>query len=256
MVWITLRFGWKLAFLLVGAIGWVWLVVWSFLYRTPQAAKADLVPPTISAWKLFSIRFVWTFTLAKVFLDPVWYFYIFWFAEYLKVVRHFSMASIGKYAWIPFAVAGLGNVLGGWTSALILQRGFSLNLARKGTVTLFVMLMTSAIPAILMQSVRSSIALVSIAMLGYTGCNAVMLACPADVFPNNVVGSIWGLASMGSDFGGMVFALLTGLVVDHFSYLPVFIGFGTMPLICAGILWALVSPIRPQLSWGTFGATS
>jgi ACS family hexuronate transporter-like MFS transporter len=256
VVWITLRFGWKPAFLLVGAIGWVWLVVWSLLYHTPQAAKAELVPPIISAWKLFSIRFVWTFTLAKVFLDPVWYFYIFWFAEYLKVVRHFSMASIGKYAWIPFAVAGLGNILGGWTSALILQRGFSLNLARKGTVTLFALLMTSAIPAILVQSVRSSIALVSIAMLGYTGCNAVMLACPADVFPKNVVGSIWGLASMGSGFGGMVFALLTGLVVDHFSYLPVFIGFGTMPLICAGILWALVGPICPRLSWDTFGATS
>jgi ACS family hexuronate transporter-like MFS transporter len=116
--------------------------------------------------------------------------------------------------------------------------------------------MTSAIPVILVQSVGSSIALVSVAMLGYTGCNAVMLACSADVFPKNVVGSIWGLASMGSGFGGMVFALLTGLVVDHFSYLPVFIGFGTMPLICAAILWALVSPIRPRLSWGTFGATS
>ena len=245
VVWITLGFGWRLAFLLVGAIGWLWLIIWSFVYHTPEAVKAEVVPPTISAWKLFRIRFVWTFTLAKVFLDPVWYFYIFWFVEYLKVVRHFSMASIGKYAWIPFAVAGLGNVLGGWTSALILKRGFSVNLARKGAVTLFALLMTSAIPAVLVQSVRLSIALVSIAMLGYTGCNAVMLACPADVFPKNVVGSIWGLASMGSGFGGMVFAMLTGLLVDHFSYLPVFIGFGIMPLICAGILWTLVSPIRP-----------
>ncbi|HLY59141.1 MAG TPA: MFS transporter [Terriglobia bacterium] len=245
VVWITLRFGWKVAFLLVGAIGWFWLIIWSFVYHTPEAVKAETVPPTVSAWKLFRIRFVWTFTLAKVFLDPVWYFYIFWFAEYLKVVRNFSMASIGKYAWIPFAVAGTGNVLGGWTSALFLKRGFSVNLARKGAVTLFALLMTSAIPAVLVHSVRSSIALVSVAMLGYTGCNAVMLACPADVFPKNVVGSIWGLASMGSGFGGMVFALFTGLLVDHFSYLPVFIGFGIMPLICAGILWAAVGPIRP-----------
>jgi ACS family hexuronate transporter-like MFS transporter len=243
VVWITLRYGWKMAFLLVGAVGWLWLVIWSFVYHTPEGVKAEVVPPTISPWKLFHVRFVWAFTLAKVFLDPVWYFYIFWFAEYLKAVRHFSLASIGKYAWIPFAVSGVGNVLGGWTSALMLKRGLSLNLARKGTVTLFALLMTSAIPAVLVQSVRLSIAFVSVAMLGYTGCVAVMLACPADVLPKNVVGSMWGLASMGSGFGGMVFALLTGLIVDHFSYVPVFIGFGTMPLICAGILWAFVDPI-------------
>jgi len=246
VVWITLRSGWKMAFLLVGALGFFWLVIWYFIYHTPEAVKAEVVSPTISPWRLFRIRFVWTFTLAKVFLDPAWYFYIFWFAEYLKAVRSFSMASIGAYAWIPFAVAGLGNLLGGWTSALMLKRGLSLNVARKGAVTLFALLMTSAIPAVLVVSVRESIALVSVAMLGYTGCNAVMLACPADVFPRNVVGSVWGLASMGSGFGGMVFALLTGLVVDRESYVPVFIGFGVMPLICAGILWAAASPIRPS----------
>ena len=74
-------------------------------------------------------------------------------------------------------------------------------------------------------------ALVSIAMLGYTGC---LPSCPPapPIFPKSVVSSISGSrAGMESGFGGMVFALLTGLVVDHFSYLPVFIGFGTMPLI-------------------------
>ena len=72
-----------------------------------------------------------------------------------------------------------------------------------------------------------------------------MLAYPADVYPKNMVGSIWGLASMGSGFGGMIFALLTGVVIDRFSYLPVFIGFGLMPLICTGILWTLLGPISP-----------
>jgi ACS family hexuronate transporter-like MFS transporter len=85
-------------------------------------------------------------------------------------------------------------------------------------------------------------------MLGYTGCCSILLACPADVFPKNVVGSIWGLASMGSGFGGMIFALLTGLLVDHYSYTPVFIGFGLMPLVCAAILWTLLGPISPASS--------
>jgi ACS family hexuronate transporter-like MFS transporter len=63
---------------------------------------------------------------------------------------------------------------------------------------------------------------------------------PADVFPKNAVASVWGLASMGAGFGGMIFTLLTGWVVDHFSFTPVFIGFGLIPLISAGILWTLM----------------
>jgi ACS family hexuronate transporter-like MFS transporter len=248
VVWLLLHYGWQQAFVWVGALGYLWLVVWSLVYHTPEGAKQEVAPPKISPWKLFRTRFVWSFTLSKVFLDPVWYFYIFWFPEYLKRARHFSMASIGKYAWIPFMVAGLGNILGGWISGLMLQRGISLNVARKGAVTFFAVLMTSAIPAVLVRDARTSIALVSLAMLGYTGCGSIMLAYPADVYPKNVVGSIWGLASMGSGFGGMIFALLTGLVIDHFSYVPVFIGFGIMPLVCAGILWTLLGPISPSSS--------
>ena len=76
-------------------------------------------------------------------------------------------------------------------------------------------------------------------MTGYTGALASMLALPADVFPKNSVASVYGLASMGSGFGGMVFTLITGWVVEHYSYTPVFFGFGVIPLICATILWTL-----------------
>lgn len=243
VVWLLLRYGWQEAFVWVGAVGGVWLIAWSLLYRTPDTVKAEVVAPKISAWKLFRTRFVWSFTLSKVFLDPVWYFYIFWFPEYLKAARHFSLASIGKYAWIPFAAAGIGNLIAGWFSAVLIKHNVNLNLARKGGLTVFALLMTCAIPAVVATDVYLSIAFVSLAMMGYTGCNAIMLSYPADVFPKNVVASIWGLASMGSGFGGMVFALLTGWVIDRFSYVPVFIGFGIMPLACAGIIWILLGPI-------------
>jgi ACS family hexuronate transporter-like MFS transporter len=106
--------------------------------------------------------------------------------------------------------------------------------------------MTSAIPAVLTSDVRLAIALVSLAMMGYTGSLANMLTLPADVFPKNVVGSVFGLASMGAGFGGMIFSLATGWVVDHYSYRPVFFGFGLMPMICAGIIWTLLGPIQQR----------
>jgi ACS family hexuronate transporter-like MFS transporter len=73
-----------------------------------------------------------------------------------------------------------------------------------------------------------------------------MLAMPADVFPAVGVASVYGLASMGSGFGGMVFALVTGWLVDRYSYVPVFWLFGLIPLICVSILWALMGRLEPD----------
>ena len=106
--------------------------------------------------------------------------------------------------------------------------------------------MLSAIPAVLAPDVWVSIGLISIAMPVYTGALAVTLSFPSDVFPRNLVGTIWGLASMGAGFGGMVFTLITGWVVDHYSYTPVFIGFGILPLISASIIWFLLGPLVRQ----------
>jgi len=245
VAYILIVMGWPAAFLMVGCAGFLWLLFWWPIYRTPAAPALETKAASIPFRHLIRTRFVWAFTLSKVFMDPAWYFYIFWFPEYLKRARHFDMAQIGAYAWIPFAVAGAGNLLGGALSGVLLRRGLSLTAARKGAVTFFAVLMTSAIPAVLAGQAWLSIALVSIAMLGYTGSLANMLAIPADVFPKSAVASVYGLASMGAGFGGMVFTLLTGWAVDHYSYTPVFAGFGIVPLICAAILWTLVGPLEP-----------
>ena len=170
-------------------------------------------------------------------MDPVWYFYIFWFPEYLKNGRHLSMEEIGKYGWIPFLAADLGNLVGGWFCGWLLKRGVSINVARKGTVAAAACCMTSAIPAVQVESIVWSMALISLAMAGYTACNSVLLSIPADVLPHSALASTWGLCSMGSGFGGMVFALVTGWLVDHYSYQPVFLLFGLLPVASAAALW-------------------
>jgi ACS family hexuronate transporter-like MFS transporter len=244
IVWLALAYGWPSAFVMVGGVGFLWLIVWWVIYYTPAETQVEAI--TFSWRQLLRHPFVQRFTLAKIFLDPVWYFYIFWFPEYLKRERGFDLASIGKYAWIPFVAADIGNLIGGLISARLIARGVSVTNARKGAVTFFAGLMLCSIPAVMVTDVRLSIGLVSLAMLGYTGSTANMLAFPADVFPKSAVGAVYGFASMGSGFGGMVFTLITGWTLDHYSYTPVFIGFGLLPLICASILWFLLGPLEPS----------
>jgi MFS transporter, ACS family, hexuronate transporter len=253
VVLIVLEWGWRAAFIAVGLTGLAWVILWLLIYRTPREVQAAVAAPPTPPWTLFRQRFVWSFTIAKIFIDPVWYFYVFWFPEYLKRARHLDLASIGKFAWTPYVVAGSGNIIGGWFSGFLLRRGVSLTIARKSAVTVFIALMASAIPAVLVRQTSLSIALVSVAMLGYTGVSANMLAFPADVYPKNVVASIWGLAGVGSGFGGMAFVLVTGWLVDRYSYTPVFIGFGLIPIIALLMIWFVVGPLRPIPSSGGEG---
>jgi ACS family hexuronate transporter-like MFS transporter len=244
VAYLLLNWGWQSAFLFVGVSGMIWLLFWSRMYYTPDApTRAERAAP-IPVSRLLRSRFVIAFTISKIFLDPVWYFYIFWFPKYLKAARHFDLAAIGRVAWIPFLVAGFGNLLGGWLSSALLRRGVSPTVARKSAVTFFAALMLAAIPAVLARDTWMSVAFVSVAMLGYTGALANMLTIPSDVFPANAVASVYGLASMGSGFGGMLFTLITGWALEHYSYTPVFFGFGVLPLICAGILWAFAGPLE------------
>lgn len=245
VTWLVMQFGWQAAFVLVGVSGYVWLVGWLLVYRLPPQALAGTEARPAPPWRLMRTRFLSMLTLAKVFLDPVWYFYIFWFPQYLKSVHGFDLAQIGMTAWIPFVTADLGNLVGGWVTGRLIVRGMPTSTARKLVFAMFALLMTSAIPAILVTNVWLSVALISVATFGYTGCNSNALAFPPDVVPKNMVASVWGLASMGSGFGGMLFSWLSGRLIDQYGYTPVFMLYGVMPLIAASLVLFAIGPLRP-----------
>lgn len=152
------------------------------------------------------------------------------------------------YPWIPFLAADIGNLAGGGLAAWLLGRGMPPAAVRKSTIVLFAAMMTGAVPAVLTPDPRLAVLFVSLATFGYTGGSANMLALPADVYPKNVLASIWGLASMGSGFGGMLFSLITGWVVARYGYAPVFFGFAATPLLCAAILVFLTVPAGERYS--------
>lgn len=245
VTWLVITWNWQTAFVVVGVSGYVWLIGWWLVYYTPRVAMRTAVYETVAPWRLMRTRFLATLTLSKVFLDPVWYFYIFWFPQYLKSVRGFDLAEIGMTAWIPFLTADLGNIVGGWVTGRLIRNGMPTSRARKTVFGFFALLMMSAIPAVLASNSWLSIALISIATFGYTGCNSNAIAFPPDVVPKSMVATVWGLASMGSGFGGMIFSWLSGRLIDEYGYGPVFIAYGIMPLIAAALVLFVMGPLKP-----------
>jgi len=243
LAWIVLSAGWRTAFVVIGLLGFVWLAAWMVFYREPQAVMEDVKRVPLKT--LVRSRFLWQFTLSKVFSDPVWYFYTFWFPQYLKVVHGFSLRQIGETAWIPFLTAAIGNLAGGAVFSGLLRLGGAAATTRRIAILMLSMLMASSVFVGGSRSPAECIALISIATFGYSGALANLLAIPGDVFPKGAVASVWGFASMGSGFGAMIFSLVTGWLVDRYSFQPVFVLFGILPMISAWIVWTLPKKAGP-----------
>ena len=246
LAWIVLASGWRTAFVTIGLLGFLWLAGGFGVYREPHAAVARDQTERLPLRTLLRSKFLWQFTLSKVFSDPVWYFYVFWFPQYLKVAHSFSLREIGETAWIPFFTATIGNLAGGAVFSGLLRTGTKAATARRAAILIFSALMVSAVFVGDRSSAAQCIALISTATFGYSGALANLLAVPGDVFPKGAVASIWGFASMGSGIGGMIFSLVTGWLVDHYSFRPVFVLFGVIPLVAAWLVWTLPRQAEPS----------
>jgi len=239
LAFLALNIGWQAAFVIVGLLGFIWLTAWLILYRAP--AKGSNERPRergVPFRVLIKSKFLWRFTLYKVLSDPVWYFYTFWIPQYLKSVHGFTLQQIGETAWIPFMTAAIGNMAGGAVFSVLLRFRTSPAMARRIAILLFSAMMACA-SGVGKGSATGCILLISLATFGYACAVANLLALPADVFPETMVASLWGFASMGSGVGGMLFSLLTGWIFDRYSYQNVFILFGSVPILAAWLVWTL-----------------
>lgn len=211
--------------------------------RTPLLLKRNAFPLA----RLLRSKFLWQFTLAKIFSDPVWYFYTFRVPQYLKVVHGYGLRQIGETAWIPFLTAVIGNLAGGAAFRELLYFRLGVPITRRIAVVVFSSLMACAIFIPGSQTPVECNVLISIATFGYCAALTNLLANPGDVFPKETVASIWSFASMGSGFGAMTFSLLTAWLVDRYSFQPAFVLFGILPMISAGIVWFLsLRAVRPS----------
>lgn len=250
--WIALRFGWQWAFIGTGVIGLLWLVPWLLLYRVPDRHPRlsaeelrHIRSEDAAAGKKGQVRWIdllrfreaWALVLARFMADPVWWFYAFWLPEYLRHERHFSLAMIGYFAWIPFLAAGFGSLAGGFASSRLIAAGWAVLPARKIVMLAAAIGMGAGIPAVLVPEPAWSIAFISVATCCYSAWAANICTLPADIFPGDVVASASGLSGTGAAIGGMGFTLITGAVVDRFTYLPIFLAAGVMPLVGAAILY-------------------
>ena len=255
---LTVRYGWRSAFVFIGGLGFIWLVLWLIINPSPgslrwlAARRANGLEESLvetaeeavrnrrNTFRLLRSRPCYTLILARFLTDPVIYFILFWLPRYLEKGRGFDIVMVGKYAWVPFFFGGCGFIFGGWLSGRFMRAGWSLARARKTAMLVGVCFLPSAMLAPRLPNAGLAIAAICFAVFGHSVWGANVLTLPADLFIPQEVGTGSGFSGMGGAISGIVATLCTGYIVTRFSYRPIFLLAGLMhPLAMALVYWLL-----------------
>ena len=177
---------------------------------------------------------------------PLTTFYWVWLPQYLKSERKMSMTMISVLAFLPYLAGAMGNVAGGIISDRLVRAFGSIDKARKVGFTCAFLLsaLSAAVP--LAGSIPVALGLISLVLFGNQWVAATYIATVGDTFPVNLAGRVNGVAGFGDSGATLIAVLATGVVVDHFSYTPVFIAAGTLPLLAMASVYFVLRRIEPE----------
>jgi ACS family hexuronate transporter-like MFS transporter len=234
---VILRSGWRAVFFSAGLVGVAWVLWWAASYRnndltlSANTLDARLVAYRLSIRELLAFRSVRTIVFAKFMSDSAWYFLLFWLPKYLYDARHFDIKQVSYYAWIPYAASGVGSFLGGYFSSRLLQRGYTLDKARKIALGLSAAFMP-VVMLVPLVPVQLAILLFSIAFFCQQSWSGLIMTLPADIFPLSAVGTVSGFVGFGGAIGGAIFGIVAGYLLGNgFGYGILFVLVGTFHLI-------------------------
>jgi MFS transporter, ACS family, hexuronate transporter len=230
IIYLAVHFGYQKAFLVSSCLGFLWAPLWWFTYRE---RPSDLISssPRVPIIKLLGDSSAWAVMLCRFFIGPVMQFYWYWIPSYLYSVRHMSLLQIGVFAWIPFLFGDIGGVAGGWAAGWLQSRGVGTYNVRRITMYSSSALCVASLGVPYVRGATAAFVLIGIAMLADNFLSANMFGSVIDLFPEHTVGRATGLTGVAGGLSGLLFPILTGVLVDKVSYAPVFLLIAFMPLL-------------------------
>jgi len=261
--WITVTYGWRVAFIATGALGFIWLIFWLLLYRSPEEhprlspaelayIRSDPVEATTKIkWaRLIPHRQTWAFAMGKFITDPVWWFYLFWLPDFLEKTYKLDLKHIGLPLIVIFIMADVGSIAGGWLSSALIKRGWTINAGRKTAMLICALSVVPIVFAARAANLWVAVALIGLATAAHQGWSANLFTLTSDMFPRRAVGSVVGIGGMAGAIGGMLIAKVAGYLLEWTgSYVPLFAFAASAYLIALLVIHLLV----PRLETANVG---
>jgi len=236
--WIALTWGWRAAFIVTGALGFIWLIAWTLIYRPPQEhpkcgpaelahIQSDPIEPRLPVkWtQLIRHRQLWAFAIGKFMTDPIWWFYLYWLPKFLDARYGIKLAQVTAPLIVIYVLADVGSVYGGWLSGAFIKRGWSVNAGRKVAMLIPALIIVPTMFAPAATNMWVAVTIVGIAAAAHQWWSANIFTLTSDMFPRYAVGSVVGIGGFAGSLGGVLFQRGTGWVLQHngSNYTPVFL---------------------------------
>ena len=257
---IAMRYGWQWAFILTGAVGLLWLAFWLPLYRRPEeqprltkeerayirqdASETEARTPWVH---LLPLRQTWTIAAAKFLTDPVWWFYLYWLADFLKKKYGIGLAHVSLPLITIYLLADFGSVGGGWLSSSLLRRGWGTNAGRKTALLVCALCVVPVIFAVRTSHLWVAVGLIGLAAAVHQGWSANIYTLASDLFPRRAVGSVTGIAATAGAIGGLLAAYAVGHILQKTdsNYKIIFLVCGLAYLVALGLVHLLSPHLTP-----------
>jgi ACS family hexuronate transporter-like MFS transporter len=256
---IAITWGWQWAFVVTGALGFIWLVLWLWLYQRPEEDQ-NLTPAEFSyirsdpqeseakvPWaRLLPYRQTWAFAVGKFLTDPIWWVWLFWLPPFLKDAYGLDITKLGLPLIVIYNFATIGSIGGGWLSGSLIKRGWTVNGARKTAMLICALCVLPVVFATSTGNLWTSVLLISLAAAAHQGWSANIFTTASDMFPKQAVGSVVGLGGMTGSVGGMILQASVGYIVSATgSYYTVFVIAATAYLVALLLIHLLTPKLEP-----------
>lgn len=272
--WIATNWGWEAAFLIIGGIGFLWLIFWLVMYERPDKQKrlskaeydyinsdqedhkATFVaggdPEKVSWFKLLTYRQTWAFAFGKFMTDGVWWFFLFWLPAYLKDGYHITGLAIQIPLSVLYSMTMFGSVGGGYFPTYFINKGDSPYDGRMKAMLLiaFIPLVVLAAQPLGHITYWLPVLLIGVGASAHQAWSANIFTTVSDMFPKKAVGSVVGIGGMAGGLGGVLVTKTGGYLFDHYKALGhIETGYTIMFAFCAVaylIAWSVMKTLVPK----------
>lgn len=258
--YIAVAWGWQASFYVLGVIGFVWVPVWLWLYRNSekhskvsaaelrliQSDPADPPAPKIPWLQLLKYRPVWAFVIGMFITSPIWWFYLYWVPDFFNKQHGLNLLKLGPPIFVIYLMTGFGSIGGGWLSSWLLNKGWSVNAARKTAFLTCALCVVPVFAVCMVANLWVAVGLIGLAAAAHSGFAANLFTLVSDTMPRESISSVVGIGGMAGSIGGMLIAKVAGYVLEWTgSYQPMFIMAASAYLVALLVMHLLVPNIEP-----------
>ena len=265
------KLGWQWAFILTGAIGFIWLIFWFIYYEVPAKQKRlskeefeyihsdpeetiESDSAKVSWFQLLQYKQTWAFAIGKFLTDPIWWFYLFWLPDFLGKQYDIKGTAIALPVALVYVISSIGSIGGGYIPMKFINNGWPIFKARKTSMLIYAFCVLPIVFAQVLGGINMwfAVLVIGLAAAAHQAWSATIFTTVSDMFPKFATASVTGIGGMFGGIGGILLSLLVQkkMFVYYESINQIQTGYYIMFFICAAAYlsgWLIMHLLVPKM---------